>query len=401
MTEIEAVTLKAEIVDENATRTIAKAVNGRRSAARKYVIRLRRQHPDATPAEVIRLLERHYATSISAAGAVIAAGSIAADIAISLMVDAGAAAAELKGSNQSAAKKPGKEAAKAAARIGAKVAAQQVAALIPVGDARVQFELTAIFGLAIADIHGMDLDQDQSQALVYGLSNGRVSQQQIALMAADLAKASPEWATSVTPRNESDNADMSRWASTLADALPAGAAQSLVRTIQTGQLDTTRVTLNGKQRTAIEYGVGALAGGVTRFVFGRDVIRAARAAFAEPPQSFPLHLDLPTKAEASGSKSKRALVALEGTAKATGKKLGDSASAAGHGVANGALAVGASVASASETVTRPFRTSVDQNGDAREPKALTAAKNVGGAVAGAGGAVGASVAKKLRRKKRE
>jgi hypothetical protein len=42
------------------------------------------------------------------------------------------------------------------------------------------------------DIHGMDLDQDQAHALIYGLANGRVSQQQIATMASVVAKVSSE-----------------------------------------------------------------------------------------------------------------------------------------------------------------------------------------------------------------
>lgn len=51
-----------------------------------------------------------------------------------------------------------------------------------------------------------------------------------------------------------------------------------------------RETLSGNQQSAIEYGVGALEGGVTRFVFGRDVIDAARAAFPDARDVFPAHL---------------------------------------------------------------------------------------------------------------
>ena len=202
MTDIEAITLETEIVDEDATREIAKAVSGRRSLARKYVMKLRRRHPDATPAEVIEMLERHYGTSISTAGALISAGAIAADIGIALIPVAGAAAVGVKSASQQAAKKAttevvkaaGKQAAKSAAKgfaLGAaKTGAQRIAALLPAGDQQLQFEITAIFGLALADIHGMELDQDQAQALVYGLSNERVSQKQIATMAADIANVS-------------------------------------------------------------------------------------------------------------------------------------------------------------------------------------------------------------------
>jgi hypothetical protein len=84
------------------------------------------------------------------------------------------------------------------------------------------------------DIHGMDLDQDQAHALIYGLANGRVSQQQIATMASDVAKVSSEGVVGVGHTIVAGRTGWSHWASTLADALPGGAAQSLVRTIQRG-----------------------------------------------------------------------------------------------------------------------------------------------------------------------
>jgi hypothetical protein len=393
MTDIEAITLVAELVDEDAARDIAKAVTGRYSIARKYVMWLRRRHPDATPAEVIQMLERHYGTSIVAAGAVIAAGAIAIDVGIALIPGGGVAAAGVKRGGLQVAKKAGKQAAKIAAKNGA----QRVAALLPAGDEQLQFEITAIFGLAIAAIHGMDLDQDQAHALVYGLSNGGVSQEQIATMAADVANVTSEGVVGVGNRIAAGRTDWSHWANTLADTLPAGEAQSLVRTIQTGQLDTVRLNLSGNQQAAIEYGVGALAGGVTRFVFGRDVIDAARAAFAAAPDVFPAHLGVSVKAKLDADDGEfepnRALAALEDAAKATGNWIADTASTVGGGVATSAGAVGSGVATAADTVTRPFR-SVDIDGDGipDEPQALTAVKGAGGAIGGAADALGESVA---------
>ena len=355
------------------------------------------------------MLERHYGTSISTAGAVIAAGVIAAEVGIALIPVAGAAAAGVKIAGQQAAKKAGKEAAKAAAKGALKMAAkgmalgvaksgaQHVASFLPAGDEQLQFEITAIFGLAIADIHGMDLDQDQAHALVYGLSNERVSQQQIATMATDLAHVPPEGVVGVGRSIAAGREDWSNWASTLADTLPGGAAQSLVRTIQTGQLDDVRESLSEGQQTAIEYGVGALVGGVTRFVFGREVIAASRAAFPDAPDVFPAHLTVAVTAESDAddreAEPNRALAALEDAAKSTGNWIADAASTVGGGVATGAGAVGTGVASAAVTVTRPFR-SVDIDGDGipDEAQALTAVKGVGGAIAGAADAVGGSLA---------
>lgn len=362
------------------------------------------------------MLERHYGTSITTAGALISAGAIAADIGIAMIPGVGAAAAGMKSAGQQAAKKTGKEAVKLAAKSAAKQAAknmalgsakngaQRAAALLPAGDEQLQFEITAVFALAIADIHGMDLDKDQALALVYGLSNERVSQKQIATMATDLSSASPEGVVGIGNRISAGRTDWSHWANTLADTLPGGAAQSLVRTMETGQLDTVRENLSGKQQATIEYGVGALAGGVTRFVFGRDVIVAARAAFADAPDMFPEHLAVPVDAGAEDGdvEQNRALAAMEDAAKVTGNWIAGTASSVGGGVATSAVAVGAGVATAADTVTRAFR-SVDIDGDGipDEAQALTAVKGLGGAIAGTAGSVGGSVAGLFKRKKRD
>jgi hypothetical protein len=420
LSDIETITTATELEPEEAQRDIAKAVSARHSIARRYVTRLRRRHPDATPAEVITMLERHYGTSITTAGALISAGSIAADVGIALIPIAGPAAAGMKSAGQQAAKKAGGEAAKLAAKEAGKAAtkaamkgvalgaaksgAQRAAMLLPTGDEQLQFEITAVFALALADIHSMDLDQEQAHALVYGLSNGRVSQQQIATMATDLAQVSSGGSASVGQSIAAGRGDWSHWANTLADTLPGGTAQSLVRTIQTGQLDTVRENLSGKQQSTIEYGVGALAGGVTRFLFGRDVIAASRTAFADAPVEFPPHLAVNVKVhpEDDGEgEQNRALAALEDAAKSTGAWIADAASAVGNGVSTGTVAVGAGIASGASSATRVFR-SVDIDGDGipDEPQALTKAKDVGGAIAGAAGSVGQGVAGLFRSKKR-
>ncbi|PZE30110.1 hypothetical protein [Curtobacterium sp. MCBD17_028] len=410
MTDDQDITLEAEVSDEDAEKNIAKAVRGRRAIARGYVRWVRRRHPDATPAEVIQLLERHYASSITAAGAAITVGTIAADVGIAMIPGVGAAAAGAKSASQQVAKKAGKEAAKAVAKkagkdlaLGAaKGGAKRAAALLPAGDEQLQFEITALFALAIADIHGLEYDHDQAQALVYGITNERVSQQQIATMASDLARTSTDADASVGKSIAAGKGDWSHWASTLADTLPGGAAQSLVRTIQTGQLETVRETLTGKQQSTIEYGVGALTGGVARFVFGRDVILSTRSAFPEPPQEFPDHLAVAAKDEQDlrDGEPNRALAALEQAANRTGARVVEAAGVVGGGVATGAAAVGSGVSKAAGTVARQFR-SVDLDGDGvpDEPQALTAVKGAGGAIVGAASSAGGSISGLFRRKR--
>jgi hypothetical protein len=387
--EVPETTLEAELVDEDAQREIGKAVTGRRGIARKYVRRLRLRHPDATPAEIITLLERHYVSAISAAGAAITVGTIAAEVGISLIPGASAATSGGKAVAKQAAKHTFKVAAKNVGLGVAKGGAQKAALLLPAGDKQLQFEITALFALGIADIHGMELDQEQSLALVYGLSNDHVSQKQIATMASELATSTSTELDVVGHTIANGRQDWSHWANTLADSLPGGAAQSLVRGVQTGALEDVRAALSGKQQAAVEYGVGAVMGGVTRFVFGRDVVDAARAAFAEAPDAFPDYLDVLANHEGGDDEPNRAFEAFEGAAKAVGA-----------GVSSGAGAVGMGVATAAGAVSRPFR-SVDLDGDGipDEAQALTVVKGVGSALSGAAGAVGNAFASPFKLKK--
>jgi hypothetical protein len=390
----EDVTLEVDLVGADAEHEIDKAVRGRHRIARKYVRWVRRQHPDATPAEVIAMLEHHYITAITAAGTAVTVAGIAAEVGISLIPGAGAAAAGGKAAAKEAtkvvAKKTAKTAAKAAAPGVAKSVAQRLAARLPAGDKQLQFEITALFALAIADIHEMELDPQQARALVYGLSNDRVSQQQIATMASDLAQSSAPGVFSASPTNAGERKGLEHWADTLADSLPGGAAQSLVRGVQTGILEGISGRIDEKQQVAVEYGAGAFVDGVTRFVFGRGVVSVAQTAFSAAPDTFPAHLDVPAKPEQEDDEPNRALQALE-----------DAAKSVGAGVSTGAVAAGAGVVSAADAVSRPFR-SVDLDGDGvpDEPRALTAVKGIGGVIAGVAGSVGDGVSGLFKPKQR-
>jgi hypothetical protein len=396
LTDIETITLEAELTDDAAERGIEAAVKGRHSVARKYVRWVQRRNPEATPSEVVTVLERHYVTAITVAGGLVSAGSIALDVGIALLPGINAAAAGAKGVARESAKSATKGAAKAAAKAAAKEAAlgatrmgaQRVAKMLPAGDEQLQFEITALYALALADIHGMSLDPAQTRALVYGLSNGRVSQGQIATMAADLARSS-SGPVDVGKSIATGKQDWSHWAATLAHSLPAGAAQELVRGMQTGRLEDVRAGLGGKQQAAVEYGMGALVGGVTRFVFGREVVDAAQEAFADAPPKFPPHLAAEIRERPEkDDEPNRALIALQGAARSTGNWLGASA----HAIGTGAETV-------ADNVTRPFR-SVDLDGDGipDEPQALTAVKGVGGAITGAATAVAGKVSSPFKRK---
>ncbi|BCY10751.1 hypothetical protein [Actinoplanes sp. L3-i22] len=367
MTDIETYVIEAELTEEAAGRGIENAVKGRHSVARKYVMWVRGRNPAATPAEIVTVLERHYLTAITVAGGLVTAGSIALEVGIGLLPGGGAAKVAGREAAKVAAKRVAKEMALNATKMGAQ---HVVTKVLPAGDEQLQFEITALYALALADLHGMVLDQDKTHTLIYGLTNERVAQGQIAGMAADLARSSG--AVDVGRTIAGGRQDWSHWADTLAHTLPAGAAQQLMRGMQTGKLEDVRTGLGAKQQALVEYSAGAVAGGVTRFTFGREVIEAAREAFADAPEQFPAHLELREKTEEE-LEPNRALAAMQDAARSTGNWLGGSAQTIGSGV--GTVA---------GTVARPFQ-SVDLDGDGipDEAQALTVVKGAGAAIAGA------------------
>lgn len=391
-------TVGADLDVATAEREIVEAVSARHAIARKYVVLVRRRHPDATPAEIVALLERHYVMAISIAGGVTTAGSIAASVGLAFVPGAVAGKEAGKAGAKVAAKKvAASAAAKAAARAAAAdVARTGIARMVPAGDERLQFEITAIFALALAEIHGMRLDQDQSKALVYGLSNDRVSQKQISAMANDVARSARSASELGEQLASSD--DWTHWANTLASQLPGTAAGDLVRAVQTGQFDTMRDGLSQGKQSVVEYGVGAVAGGMTRFVFGREVVSATRVAFAEAPDSFPAHLAPEAPSDMDDEEPNRGFAALDEAARSTAAWMSSTAGKAtsvfrsvdldGDGIPDEAQAVtalkraGGAIVETSSSATRAFRR-VDRDGDgvADEPAAWTALRGMRSAAA--------------------
>jgi hypothetical protein len=175
---------------------------------------------------------------------------------------------------------------------------------------------------------------------VYGLSNSRVSQAQIASFATDLANASPLSAVDLSRPSVGGRSDRSDWASTLAGFLPGDGAKSLVESIQGGRLEDLRGRLGKRGQISL----GAALSGASRFVFGREVVVAAHGAFPPAPVAFPDHLTVEVKEKSDkGDEPNRALLTLQSAAQATVGWVGGAATAVGSGVT-----------AAASTVSRPL-----------------------------------------------
>lgn len=202
-------------------------------AVKAYVERLREHHPGATPADIIEKLDSHYMAAVMASG--VAVGSAAAF--------------------------PG---------IGTLVAMSAVA-----GETVVFLEATAVYVLAVAEVHGIPAEhRERRRALVLAVLVGDDSKHAVA----DL----------LGPGRTSG-----AWLSDGAATLPLPAVSQLNSRLL--RYFVKRYTL---KRGAIAFGkllpvgIGAVVGGVGNRMMGKKIVAHAHKAFGNPPARWPSPLHL-------------------------------------------------------------------------------------------------------------
>ena len=197
-------------------------------AVKAYVDRLRSASPHATPAEIVKRLEKHYLAAVMASGA--AVGSAAAF--------------------------PG---------IGTLAAMSAVA-----GETVVFLEATSVYVLAVAEVFGIPADhRERRRALVLAVLVGEDSKHAVA----DL----------LGPGRTSGS-----WLADGAATLPLPAVSQLNSRLL--RYFVKRYTLKrgaiafGK---LLPVGIGAVVGGVGNRVMGKRIVANARKAFGDPPPRWP------------------------------------------------------------------------------------------------------------------
>jgi len=223
---------KAGIPARLLSQMIERSTRVQEPAVRAYVARLRNADPGATPAEIVTRLEKHYLAAVMASGA--AVGSAAAFPGIGTL-----------------------------------------AALSAVGGETVVFlEATALFVLAVADVHGVPVNHhERRRALVLGV-----------LVGDDGKGAIKE----VLGPNRTSGAWLAE-----AELLPLPVVSQL-----NSKLMQFFVKKYALKRGAMAFGkmlpvgLGAAVGGGGNRFMGKKIIENARAAFGPPPQRWPGQLQL-------------------------------------------------------------------------------------------------------------
>ena len=213
-----------------------KAVTIPSATVHAHVEKVRRRNPGADPQQVVRLLEKEYLNVVAATGGAVGA----------------AAAAPSVGTG--------------------------VATALTVGDVATFFGASAAFALAVASVHGIDVqDADRRKAL---------------LLASLLGESGA--------RAVGDTAGIStvRVARTLLTRMPLGTVRT-VNAQLTKRMIRRQVAKQGGLALGrlAPFGVGLLIGVVGGRALGRTVVEGTRVAFGPAPEHFP------TTIEAAGTTS--------------------------------------------------------------------------------------------------
>jgi hypothetical protein len=207
-------------------RTLEKAIALAQSPVAGYVARLRRARPLASPAEIIAVLEKQYLATVTGTGAAVGGVAVA----------------------------PGIGTVAALALTGAETA--------------LFLETTALFALAVAEVHGIRVDEvERRRTLVLAVALGDNG----AMLVEKIAGRGGE-----------------QWGKLLPDAIPMSSITAINKTL--GRWFLTRY---GRKQGVLAlgriapFGIGVAIGAAGNRAVGRVVVDTSRRVFGPPPARFP------------------------------------------------------------------------------------------------------------------
>lgn len=213
-----------------------RAISVQRPVVVAHVNAIRRRKPDATPAEVIQILERQYLTAVTTGGAAVGASAVIPGVGM-------------------------------------------VAALGLSGAETVGFlETTALFAQSVTEVHGIALDDpERARTLVMAMILGAPGTQLIKQLGGQIAGGQARTAF---------------WGEMVTSSLPKQVVNGLGGQVRDQFIKRFAVcqgtSVLGR---ALPFGIGAAVGGLGNHALGRKVIQASRTGFGPPSAHFPIILE--------------------------------------------------------------------------------------------------------------
>jgi hypothetical protein len=203
-----------------------RAIETQSPLVRKNIARARQRNPEATPAQVVRNLERMYVSALTGTGAAVGATAAAPGVGTG------------------------------------------VALALSTGEALSSLELSALLALSIAEIHGVPIDEiERRRTIVMGILLGRTGSTTIARVA---ERTGQHWARQVVTLVPAETLRQ----------INAVLGRNFVTKYGTKQgiIVLSRVT---------PFGIGAVIGGGANAAMATLTVRAGRRAFGPPPAYWP------------------------------------------------------------------------------------------------------------------
>ena len=204
-----------------------------RPAVLAHLRAIRKKHPEATPEQVLRILEKRYLAAVTAGGA------------------ATGAAAGVPG-------------------VGT-VAAIGISGVETVGF----LEASALYAQSVAEVHGLSTtDPERASTLVMALMLGPSG-----------AKLVEQFTGEMNGTGQSRSA---YWGETVTSRLPTKLVKPLADRVRRSFLKRFAARQGGSVvLRAVPFGIGAVLGGAGNRLAGGKVVKATKDAFAAPPAVFP------------------------------------------------------------------------------------------------------------------
>ncbi|MFC9510078.1 hypothetical protein [Streptomyces sp. NPDC057002] len=217
---------EADVRGQRVLDLLDKAIDSQSQLVRKNIVRARQRNPEATPAQAIRNLERMYVSALTGTGAAVG----------------GTAAAPGVGTG--------------------------VALALSAGEALSSLELSALFALSLAEVHGVPIDEiERRRTIVMGIMLGGSGSATITKVA---ERTGQHWGRQVVAK------------------VPVETLRQINKI-----LGKNFVTKYGTKQGIIvlgrvaPFGIGAVIGGGANAAMATLAVRAGRRAFGPPPMSWP------------------------------------------------------------------------------------------------------------------
>lgn len=224
-------------LDPRIAHGIDRILSVQRPVVLAHIRGLRKRHTDATPAQIIRILERRYIAAVTTGGAAVGASAVVPGIGTGISV--------------------------------ALTSVETVGFL----------EASALFAQSVTEVHGIAVDDpDRARALVMTMILGASGSELVRQLAGQMSGTAP---------------DHNRfWGQMITRGLPSFAVGPIADRVKHVFIRRFAVTqgTNAIGR-AVPFGIGAVIGGTGNHMLGRKVVLSSRDAFGPAPAAFPVALE--------------------------------------------------------------------------------------------------------------